>query len=206
MKILALSDQVIDRIYTLAVSGHFDDIDLVIGCGDLPYPYLEYLVTVLRAPLFYVPGNHDPVVRENVPAAHVGGATNLDMDVVFKKGLILAGLGGSIRYRPDGVNMYSQEEMYRRMLGLMPRLLFNRVRHKRMLDILVTHSPPFGINDDDTHAHTGLKALNTLIRWTQPRYHLHGHNHFVRHNIEPCEARLGATKILNIFPYKVIEF
>ena len=33
--------------------------DLVIGCGDLPFDYLEYLVSRLDVPLLYVPGNHD---------------------------------------------------------------------------------------------------------------------------------------------------
>src|SRR5205823_4064430 len=34
--------------------------DLVVGCGDLPFDYLEYLVSRLDVPLLYVPGNHDP--------------------------------------------------------------------------------------------------------------------------------------------------
>ena len=41
-------------------SGHFSEIELILGCGDLPYPYLENLLTFLNVPLFYVPGNHDP--------------------------------------------------------------------------------------------------------------------------------------------------
>ncbi|HVH54112.1 MAG TPA: metallophosphoesterase, partial [Actinomycetota bacterium] len=37
--------------------------DLVLSAGDLPFDYLEYLVTVLNVPLLYVPGNHDPSLR-----------------------------------------------------------------------------------------------------------------------------------------------
>jgi len=64
MKILALSDQVEERVYNLAGQGYFQEIGLILGCGDLPYSYLEYLVSVLNVPMFYVPGNHDP---ENNP-------------------------------------------------------------------------------------------------------------------------------------------
>ena len=36
VKILAVSDQVVERIYSLISSGHFRDVDLLLGCGDLP--------------------------------------------------------------------------------------------------------------------------------------------------------------------------
>jgi len=60
VKILAVSDEVVERLYSLCTGGHFKDLELLIGCGDLPYNYLENLVTFLNVPLFYVPGNHDP--------------------------------------------------------------------------------------------------------------------------------------------------
>jgi predicted phosphodiesterase len=66
-KVLAVSDQVVERIYSLAANGHFQDVSLILGCGDLPYTYLEYLVSMLNAPLYYVPGNHDPTYNPNRP-------------------------------------------------------------------------------------------------------------------------------------------
>ena len=51
----------------------------------------------------------------------------------------------------------------------------------------------------------GLKAINWLIRWAQPRYHFHGHTHFFRNNLEPSVTRVGATTSMNVFPYKVVE-
>ena len=45
-------------IYSPQVRGRFEDIDLVLGCGDLPYFYLEYVLTALNVPLFFVRGNH----------------------------------------------------------------------------------------------------------------------------------------------------
>jgi Icc-related predicted phosphoesterase len=205
VKILAVSDEVVERLYSLCQSGHFREIELLLGCGDLPYPYLENLLTFLNVRLFYVPGNHDPVHHPDNTLAHAEGGTNLDLKVVRFKTFLIGGFGGCIRYRPDGVNQYSQTEAYLRAFRMLPRLLVNRINYGRALDILISHSPPFGIHDEDTHAHQGLKALNWLIRVAKPRYHLHGHTHFQRRNLSPSETVQDLTKITNVFPYKVIE-
>ena len=42
MKILAVSDRVMDQIYCTDVRQKYPDVDLVIGCGDLPFYYLEF--------------------------------------------------------------------------------------------------------------------------------------------------------------------
>jgi Icc-related predicted phosphoesterase len=88
------------------------------------------------------------------------------------------------------------------MLGLM----LNRARYGRALDILITHSPPLGIHDDDTQAHRGLNALNWILRWARPRYHFHGHTHFMRQNLAEWKTQLGPTTIMNVYPYKVIDY
>ena len=205
MKILAVSDEVVERLYSLCTNGHFGDIDLILGCGDLPYPYLENLLTLLNLPLFYVPGNHDPNYNAENTLARVEGGSNLDLKMTRFKTFLIAGFGGSVRYRPDGTNQHSQTDAYIRAFSMLPRLLLNRINYGRSLDILITHSPPFGIHDDDTQAHQGLKAINWLIRVAKPRYHFHGHTHFQRGNLSPSETTHGLTKIVNVFPYKIIE-
>jgi hypothetical protein len=205
VKILVVSDEVVERLYTLCTSGHFREIELILGCGDLPYPYLENLLTFLNVPLFYVPGNHDPVYNSDNTLAHVEGGSNVDLKVVRYKKFLIAGLGGSIQYRPDGTNQYSQNEAFLRAFRLLPRLLLNQINYGRPLDILITHSPPFGIHDEDTLAHQGLKAVKWLLRIAKPRYHFHGHTHFQRRNLSPSETTHDLTKIMNVFPYKVIE-
>ncbi len=206
MKILAVSDQVVERVYELAAQGHFRDANLILGCGDLPYTYLEYLVSMLNVPMFYVPGNHDPLYDPKFASTRAEGGSNLDLRRARVKGLLLAGFGGSIRYRPDGVNQHSQAEAYLRAAQLMPGLFWNRIRYGRFLDILITHSPPLGIHDDETgQAHRGLRAINWILRWARPRYHFHGHTHFYRQNLSPSVTQFGPTTIMNVFPYKVIE-
>ena len=130
---------------------------------------------------------------------------NLDRRVAFGKGMLLAGLGGSVRYRPDGVNQYSQLDAHMRALQLLPAIWYQCLRHGRELDILITHSPPFAIHDEDTAAHQGLKAINLLMRFARPRYHFHGHTHFYRQNLSDSVTRVGRTIVMNVFPYKLIE-
>lgn len=219
MKILALSDQVLEHLYSPALRENYGDVDLVLGCGDMPYYYLEYVVTMLNVPVYYVPGNHDPAPAAP-PAAlasidnpwregrtvkrGAGGCVDLDRAVVHEQGLILAGLGGSIRYRPDGAHQYTQVEMHSRVMALAPRLWWNRPRHGRCLDILITHSPPLGIHDDTDPAHVGFAAFNWLISLFHPRYLLHGHAHVYRQDAVTT-TRVGQTTVMNVYPFRVIE-
>jgi Icc-related predicted phosphoesterase len=205
VKILVLSDEVVERLYSLCASGHFSEIELILGCGDLPYPYLENLLTFLNIPLFYVPGNHDPIYNPDNPLARAEGGSNLDLKVTRYKKFLIGGFGGSIRYRPNGTNQYTQTEAFFRGFRLLPRFYLNRMKYGRALDILITHSPPYGIHDDETQSHQGLKAINWIHRFAKPRYHFHGHTHFQRGNLSPSETTQGLTKIINVFPYKIIE-
>ncbi len=209
MKILALSDQVVELIYSPRVKDRFGDVKLVLGCGDLPAYYLEYVVSTLNVPFLHVPGNHD------LPTSGPGWVCqpraelpldcgNLDGRIVEEQGLLLAGLGGSVRYRPDGDHQYTQAEMRRRALALAPRLWMNRVRHGRALDLLITHSPPQGIHDGMDPAHVGFAAFNRFIARFRPRYLLHGHSHVWRRDTI-VTTQVGATTVVNVCPYRVIE-
>jgi Icc-related predicted phosphoesterase len=96
-------------------------------------------------------------------------------------------------------------QMYLRAAKLLPHLFANKLRYGRALDVLITHSPPFGIHDDDTQAHQGLRAINWLLKIAKPRYHFHGHTHFYKTNLEKSETVFEKTTVINIYPYKTIE-
>jgi Icc-related predicted phosphoesterase len=205
VKILAVSDLVLDRFYKPEIHDLFREVGLVLSCGDLPYEYLEFLVSSLNIPLLYVPGNHDPQYDEKNPASQAEGCELLDLRVRKVKGLTIAGIGGSMRYQPSRPNQYTQREMYLRLSGLLPSLLWHRFRSGGVLDILMAHSPPRGIHDDEDLPHTGFAAYVDFIRIFKPRYFIHGHTMVYKSNLVPPVTRVGSTTVINIYPYQVLE-
>jgi Icc-related predicted phosphoesterase len=207
MKILAVSDRVMDRLYSSDVKQKFSDIDLLIGCGDLPYYYLDFLVSALDVPMVYVLGNHDhgpQYTADGGVLTSVRGGENIHARTAQHDGLLIAGLEGSMRYRSYASLMYTENEMRQQVSRLVPRLLLNRQRYGRYLDILVTHSPPFGVHDRRDRAHVGFKVFHTFMKLFKPRYLLHGHIHIYRQS-ETRETRVEETTVINVFPYRVLE-
>jgi len=205
MKILAVSDSVDDRLYSSSARENLKNVSLVLGCGDLPYEYLEFLVSALNVPLLYVPGNHDPCYEERNPAARADGCEFLDRRVMRVKGLSIAGIGGSVRYQPERPNQYTQAEMYFRTRSFFPALFWNRLHYGSVLDIMIAHSPPSGIHDDDDLAHTGFSAFLDLIRIFTPRFFLRGHVMAYKSNLVPTVTQVGATTVINVYPYRLVE-
>lgn len=206
VKILCVSDKVVEYLYSPNVAERLTDIDVILGCGDLPYYYLEFLLSILNIPLFYVHGNHDPekeYLADGTAVTGPSGATNLHCTTYSEKNLLLAGLEGSIRYR-NGLFQYNQREMWHNVVYLIPRLLVNKVRYGRYLDILVTHSPPYGIHNGEDHVHVGFKSFLWLMKTFKPRYLVHGHRH-IYSPAEVTETQYIDTKVINIYPYKILD-
>lgn len=198
-KVLSVSDKVASFIYSPQIHNRFKGVDLIIGCGDLDYYYLEFMVSSLDAQLFYVRGNHDKVVEYSGPVQRTapGGGVNLHRKIINHEGLLLAGVEGSMRYRP-GMFQYTQEEMWGHVLSLVPGFILNKIRYGRFLDVFVSHAPPFGIHDEDDLPHQGIKAFRWLVNVFQPSYYFHGHVHLYRPD-DPRVTRLGKTCIINSF-------
>ena len=178
----------------------------------MPFDYLEYLVSRTDVPVFFVPGNHDPDLkppdatwtpqRAEQPIPGPQGCTNIDGRVVEWRGVRVAGLGGSIRYK-EGPNQYSQGQMRQRALRLEFRLRLNRVRSGRKLDVLVTHAPPSGFVEGQDPAHVGFVAFLRLIRQFRPPLAVHGHVHPYGHVIP--EKHLGPTRVVDVVPWRLID-
>jgi len=200
-KVLSVSDKITSFTYSPQIRNRFKDVDLIIGCGDLDYYYLEFLVSSLDAPLFYVRGNHDKVVEYSGPVQRTapGGGVNLHRTIVNHQGLLLAGVEGSLRYRP-GLFQYTQGEMWQHVLSLAPGLILNKLRYGRFLDVFVSHAPPQGVHDEDDLPHQGIKAFRWLVDVFQPAYYFHGHVHLYRPD-DPRMTRLGKTNIINSYNY-----
>jgi Icc-related predicted phosphoesterase len=206
VKILVLSDHVADALYSRNVRERFGDVDLLLSCGDLPYSYLEYVVTMLQVPAFYVHGNHDrpEYTDSGKTLTKPGGWTDVDGRVVRQGPLLLAGLEGSLRYRPGGMFQYTEAQMGGKAARLVPALLLSRVRHGRYLDVLITHAPPLGIHDGEDLPHRGFMVFRRLMQVFRPRYLFHGHKHVYRP--EPTRTRYRSTTVVNVYPFTVIEW
>ena len=201
MKILAVSDVVVDSLYSLSVREITRGVDLVLSCGDLPSGYLEYLVSTLDVPLYYVMGNHGANGGEK---PFPDGCENLDGRVIQSQGLLIAGLEGSLRYNERPQYQYTENEMMWKMVRMIPALWWNKIRYGRYLDVLVTHVPPFGIHDGHDLAHTGFRAFLKFIDWFHPDYLLHGHIHIYDSRTATQTAR-GHTLVVNTYSYKILE-
>jgi hypothetical protein len=213
-RVLAVADEVAGALYGPRLA-HLRP-DLVLSCGDLPFDYLEYIVTLAGAPLLYVPGNHDPDVsgraanasdrispflpRALAPVLGPCGCTNIDGRIVEAAGLRIAGLGGSIRYS-RGPNQYTQPEMRRRARALQLRRLLARGRG---VDVIVSHAPPLGVGDGSDPAHTGIAALGGLIEKWSPKLLVHGHVHNYGRR-RSSDRRVGATTVVNAVGYRYLE-
>lgn len=209
LRTLAVSDEVDQRIYSTTIRERMGDVDMIIGCGDVPASYLEFLTDALRRPVYYVLGNHaEEITRvgEQGEPRHPEGATDVGFRVVRDplNGLIIAGLPGSPRYSTNDPIQYTETQMIVRMLRMAPRLVWNKLRHGRALDLLVTHSPPRDVGDRQDQAHRGFKAMRRFIELTRPTYQLHGHIHLYDRN-EPYQHRLHDTDVINVYPYRRLD-
>jgi Icc-related predicted phosphoesterase len=199
VKILCVSDTVVPQLESAAnLRRRYNDIDLIISCGDLPPVYLEFITSVLNVPLYYVRGNHDEIYDERPP-----GGDNLHGRVLTYKGLTFAGLEGSMRYN-KGKIQYTESQMMQMVLKMGLRVGYDRFRNGHGVDVLVTHSPPFGIHDAEDLPHTGFKSLLKFMEWYKPRYMIHGHVHTYDRR-KATRTKYGDTCIMNINPYTVLQ-
>lgn len=206
MKILTLADQEVDVLYGPALRDYAEGVECVLACGDLPLDYLDYIISTLNKPLFYVHGNHtqtriDKLTGQTSDA--VQGAVNVHGRVVNYRGLLIAGLEGCQRYR-KGDHQYTPAEMGWHAIALGARLLARLPSHGRALDILITHAPPLGIHDEPNLTHRGFPAFLPLMRLFKPRYLVHGHTHIYR-NDQPRRTWYHQTEVVNTFGYQILE-
>jgi len=202
MKILCISDRVEDKLYGPRLQEYAEGVEVVISCGDLPFEYLEYIVTFLGVPVYYVLGNHDP---DEYGKEYPGGCTPLDGEIVEIEGIPVAGLSGSMLYS-GGPNQYSEGHMRRKARALSLKFWWRKLRGKPPPRLFVAHSPPFGLGDRTDLAHIGFESFLPLIDRYEPEWWLHGHVHLYGPNqAEQRRRRRGETKIFNVYGHQFLE-
>ena len=195
MRILALADEELMAFWDYYVPGRLKEYDLILSSGDLKAAYLSFVVTMARAPLMYVHGNHDTGYAVTEPE----GCDCIDEAIVEYRGLRILGMGGCVWYRP-GDHQYTEKEMRKRI-----RRLRWQIAKYGGVDIVVTHAPPRGVSDSDDHAHMGFESFLELIDRYRPKYLLHGHVHLRYGTDATREREYHGTQVINVCEKYVLD-
>ncbi len=183
MNILAISDRPPKTSIKETLASH--QIDLICTLGDLEYSQIRDLADVTTIPKLGVYGNHCSGNYFNDL-----GITNMHLQTFEYQGITFGGFEGSIKYKEDDyAKMYTQEQA---------EVLLKDFPY---VDVLLCHSPPFGINDEPDPAHQGLKALKTYLEQKKPKYLFHGHTYPKEHSIV---RKFLDTEIVYVYGDKVV--
>jgi uncharacterized protein len=183
MRILAFADEPPHGPIADLVDAHRPD--LIVLLGDLEPAWTEGLAA-LDLPKLGVLGNHDAA-----DALTAIGAEEIQLRRVDVGGISFSGFGGSPRYSRDGCNEWTETEA-ESLVGRLPAA-----------DVLLTHSPPAGVNDEpDDPAHRGSPALRAWVEHHCPAWLLHGHTHpHPAHQVR----RLGDTRVVHVRGAAVVD-
>jgi predicted phosphodiesterase len=195
IRILSVSDSVEPRLKAPSGIQQLGNIDLIVSCGDLPPEYLTLLIDWVKAPLYYVGGNHDIRYEAKPPE----GGLNLHARLVAFEGLNILGLEGSHWYN-GGPYQYTEA----RMRAILRRLRL-RLWWQGGVDVVITHAPPRHIHDAEDPCHRGFECYHRLIQKYQPQYFIHGHIHRTFDHPDDRITVVGKTKVVNTYGYNILE-
>lgn len=204
---MAIADEISPAIYHEDFPKHLPPFDVVLSAGDIPGHLLEFIASKLRNPPVYVLGNHaNEFLRrpyEDKPELP-GGCLHLHGRVARVNGLLIAGFDGCAHYRA-GVGQMRDWNQRLLMLRMTPRLLYNRWRYGRAVDVLLTHAPPKGPHEGKDYPHRGLKTYNTFAKRFKPQVHLHGHVHLYAANAPRSYQTAEGVRVINGYLYTLVE-
>ena len=195
MKLLLVSDRECPYLWDYYQPGRLKEYDLIISCGDLKSSYLSFLVTMGRAPVLYVHGNHDIHYAQRPPE----GCDSIEDRIYTSKGLRILGLGGCPKYNTSK-HQYTERQMEQRI-----RKLWWQLRKSGGVDIVVTHAPPAGYGDGSDYAHRGWECILPLLDKYKPKYLVHGHVHPNYGEGHPAMLQYGDTTIINAYERYVLD-
>jgi Icc-related predicted phosphoesterase len=164
------------------------DADALMVLGDItqfgPPEWAGEFFSKFEVPAYAVHGNCDPpLVLDWIERT----AVSLHKNKIQLEGETLIGLGGSNPTIFDTPNEQSEVEIYESLLPNMETRA-----------IMVTHCPPYGINDMTRHGHhAGSHSLLRISREFTPKAWLAGHIHEARGIVEVEGSRFmnpGAAK------------
>jgi uncharacterized protein len=198
LRILAVSDEPDPSLDSAATRDGIGFVDMIVGAGDLQPEYLSFVSDAFHAPLRYVRGNHDvgsawthtehTLLPEPMP----------DATVITEAGLSLIGFSGSPVYSRRGHEVSSARMWSRAIRGWL------RARGREPI-LVVSHTPPRDVNDDNDLTHRGFTSFRWLAERLRAPLWLHGHTALVRRGLDDRCARYGDTLFYNCTGATLIE-
>ncbi len=202
-RILAVADEVDSTLDSLVTRRGLGTVDLVVGCGDLPVDYLQFVTDAFNAPLAYVRGNHDVG-----GAWATGDATALHLPEPLRDGfprtyggLTVVGFNG-IPFHGGGGLQVRDFTTWRAVLAAWARL--RRIRARGPV-LPISHAAPRGINDGPDRMHRGSVPLRWLATRLQPPLWLHGHTTLVTRRLEDRAMLRDGTLFYNAAGAVLVE-
>lgn len=231
MRFLCVSDQIDPLVYSTSLKERYGDVDAVFCAGDLPMDYVDFIVSALGKPTYFVFGNHDlkefkiyhkggkylePTSMYTAGMGKGHGGDYLSNKVICNKNLyflspegkkfplLLAGVSGSIRYN-KGEDQYTDFQMFLQLLQMAPALLWNKIRWGRCCDVFLTHASPRHIHDKEDACHKGFECFNWFIEKFKPSLLIHGHIHlYDLQAVRVTESK--STTVVNAYSHIIIDY
>ncbi len=176
---LSYADNSLDILKSL----NSTDYDICLLLGDISGSDLDIIKSFVPSErLFGILGNHD-----SSDTLEVHNVTNINGKIIECKGVKIAAIMGSNRYKPGDYGMITQEESLEIAESL------------GEADILISHDKPY-IWDKHDNVHDGLKGITHYIYKNHIPIHIHGHLH------EEFEETLkNGTKSMCLYQIKLLE-
>ncbi|MCR5147185.1 MAG: metallophosphoesterase [Clostridia bacterium] len=176
---LAYTDKYINYLKSL----NQEDYDICLILGDLSGLDFDAIKAVIpNEKLYGIVGNHD-----SINALEVNNIKNINGQVIECKGVKIAAIMGSNRYKSGDYGMITQEECS------------DLANNMDSADILVSHDKAY-IFDRNDNVHDGLRGITEYIYKNHIPLHIHGHLHE-----EMEEALKNGTKSIGVYQIKLME-
>lgn len=176
---LAYTDKYINYIKSL----NQEDYDICLILGDLSGSDFETIKAIISDEKLYgIVGNHD-----SINALEANNIKNINGQVIECKGVKIAAIMGSNRYKSGAYGMITQEECS------------DLAKNMNSADILVSHDKAY-VFDRNDNVHDGLRGITEYIYKNHIPLHIHGHLH------EEMEETLkNGTKSIDVYQIKLME-
>lgn len=176
---LAYTDKYLNYLKSLRTT----DYDICIILGDVSGLDIDAIKSIIpKEKLFGIVGNHD-----SINSMDINNITNIHGKVIQCKGIKIAAIMGSNRYKQGDYGTINQEES------------IQIAESMKTADILVSHDKAY-IWDKNDNVHDGLKGITYYLYKNHVPIHIHGHLH------EEFEELLkNGTKSLGLFQIKLLQ-